>query len=148
MTAQQEWDGALATKTIGEVHVGDELPEDAIELTTTKIVATAIASRDYALVHHDQKVARERGLKDIIVNILTTNGLVGAYVTRWAGPNAVLKKVAIRLGVSAYPGDTLVMTGKVVRADGDTIALSVKGAVSRGSHVTGEVIVQLPHDRL
>lgn len=38
------------------------------------------------------------------MNILTTNGLVGRYVTDHFGPSAVLRKVAIRLGAPNYPG--------------------------------------------
>ena len=45
------------------------------------------------------------------MNILTTNGFVGRYVTDWAGPDALLKSVKIRLGAPNYPGDTMTMTG-------------------------------------
>lgn len=133
-----------ASVTTDDVAVGNELPAQAIDLTATKIVSTALASRDYALVHHDPVVARERGLDNIIVNILTTNGLVGAYVTAWAGPNAILRKIGIRLGASAYPGDTLTMSGQVTEVSGSRVTLSVVGAVSRGSHVTATVVVELP----
>ena len=34
---------------------------------------------------------QERGSKDIFMNILTTNGFVGRYVTDWAGPDALLR---------------------------------------------------------
>jgi len=50
------------------------------------------------------------------MNILTTNGLVGRYVTDWAGPNAVLKKVAIKLGAPNFPGDTMKMSGAVTNS--------------------------------
>jgi hypothetical protein len=69
-----------------QVSVGDELPSLEVPLTRTLIVATAIASRDYQEVHHDPGMAQERGSKDIIMNILTTNGFVGRFVTDWAGP--------------------------------------------------------------
>ena len=73
------------------MNVGDELPALPIPLTRTLIVATAIASRDYQDVHHDPGLAQERGSPDIFMNILTTNGFVGRYVTDWAGPDALLK---------------------------------------------------------
>ena len=69
--------------------MGDVLPELALPLTRTLIVSTAIASRDYQDVHHDPVLAVERGSKDIFMNILSTNGLVGRYVTDWSGPGAV-----------------------------------------------------------
>jgi len=133
-----------ATRRYADVEVGDELPPLPIPLTVTKIISTAIASRDYQPVHHDQAGARERGSKDIIMNILTTNGLVGKYVSDWAGPEALIRKIAIRLGVSNHPGDTMTMTGTVAaKADG-AVDVKIRGANSLGDHVTGTVSVFLP----
>ena len=131
---------------LADVDVGDELPELPIPLTRTLIVATAIASRDYQDVHHDPTLAQERGSKDIFMNILTTNGLVGRFITDWAGPDAVIKKVAIRLGAPNYPGDTMTITGKVTAKDeaAGTIDVGLRGANSLGDHVTGTVTLTLP----
>ncbi|HXZ61770.1 MAG TPA: hypothetical protein VEG62_03435, partial [Acidimicrobiales bacterium] len=87
-----------AGPSYGDVSVGDELPPLVLPITRTVIVAGAIASRDYQDVHHDAVSARERGSKDIFMNILTTNGLVGRYVTDWTGPRGRIKDVGIRLG--------------------------------------------------
>ena len=136
----------MKSLTYAEVHEGDELPILDIPITTTAIVAGAIASRDYQDVHHDAELARQRGSKDVFMNILTTNGYVGRYVTDWAGPDAVLKKVAIRLGAPNYPGDTMTMTGRVTARDDETgvVEVAVRGANSRGDHVTGTVSLILP----
>jgi acyl dehydratase len=123
--------------------VGEQLPPLEIPLTRTTIVATAIASRDYQDVHHDPTLALERGSPDIFMNILTTNGYVGRFVTDWAGPAARLKKVAIRLGAPNYPGDTMRMTGEVTAVDGDEVAVKVVGTNSRGDHVTGTVVLTM-----
>ena len=130
----------------GDVSVGDELPALDIPLTRTLIVATAIASRDYQDVHHDPELARERGSEDIFMNILSTNGFVGRFITDWAGPEATLKRVAIRLGAPNYPGDTMTMTGTVTAKDDDTggVEVSVRGTNRRGDHVTGTVVLSLP----
>ena len=132
------------TVTATSVTVGDELPPLEIPLTRTLIVATAIASRDYQDVHHDPGLAQQRGSKDIFMNILSTNGFVGRFVTDWAGPDATIKKVAIRLGAPNYPGDTMVMTGSVTAVDGATVEVAVRGANSLGDHVTGTVTLELP----
>ncbi|MFD8619351.1 MaoC/PaaZ C-terminal domain-containing protein [Streptomyces sp. NPDC059513] len=95
-------------------RIGDVLPPLEIPVTRTLIVAGAIASRDYQDVHHDAELAREKGSPDIFMNILTTNGLVGRYITDHFGPTAVLRKVAIRLGAPNYPGDALRLTGHIV----------------------------------
>ncbi|WP_406171247.1 MaoC family dehydratase [Streptomyces sp. NBC_00996] len=126
------------------MRVGDALPPLEIEVTRTLIVAGAIASRDYQDVHHDAELARQKGSPDIFMNILTTNGLVGRYITDCLGPDAVLRKVAIRLGAPNYPGDTMVLTGSVEEVVGDTATVRVVGANGIGRHVTGTVTVTLP----
>ena len=123
---------------------GAQLPPLEIEITRTLVVAGAIASRDYQDVHHDPELARGKGSPDIFMNILTTNGLVGRYITDRFGPTAVLRKVAIRLGAPNYPGDTMVLTGTVEEVDGDTVTVRVVGANSIGRHVTGTVTVTVP----
>ncbi|XQE80970.1 MaoC family dehydratase [Streptomyces microflavus] len=132
-------------------RVGDELPPLEIPVTRTLIVAGAIASRDYQDVHHDAELAREKGSPDIFMNILTTNGLVGRYITDHFGSAAVLRKVAIRLGAPNYPGDVLRLTGQIVALEdvaleGENRALievAVTGDNRIGRHVTGKVTVAI-----
>ncbi len=129
---------------LAEVHVGDTLPELPIPITSSLIVSGALASRDYTPVHHDKAVAQAAGMQDIFMNILTTNGLVGRYVTDWAGPDAVIRNVAIKLGTPNLPGDTMTFSGTVAAVDGDELKLEVRGKNSWGDHVTGTVRVALP----
>lgn len=134
--------------TFDEVEIGTELPPLDVEVTRTLIVATAIASRDFQDVHHDPGIAREKGSKDIFMNILSTNGFVGRFVTDWAGPDAVLRKVAIRLGAPNYPGDTMHLTGQVVSKEmnegAGILDISVRGSNSLGDHVSGVVQLSVP----
>jgi acyl dehydratase len=127
-----------------DVNVGDEVPTLVVPLTRTLIVATAIASRDYQDVHHDPGLAQERGSPDIFMNILSTNGFVGRFITDWAGPDAVLKNVKIRLGAPNHPGDTMTMTGEVIKKDDGVVEVQVRGANDLGDHVTGTVALELP----
>ena len=134
------------TVTLGEVAVGSELPELAIDVTTTLVVAGALASRDFTPVHHDKAAAQAQGMQDVFMNILTTNGLVGRYVTDWAGPGARLTGAAIKLGTPNLPGDTMKLRGTVTAKDeaAGTVAVAVVGSNSWGDHVTGTVRVALP----
>jgi acyl dehydratase len=134
----------MRTLTPADVKTGDELPELEIPITATLIVAGAIASRDFQDVHHDAELARQRGVEDIFMNILTTNGLVGRYITDWAGPEAVLRKVAIRLGSPNHPGDVMRLNGRVTAVEGDDIELSIHGVNEAGEHVSGTVRLTLP----
>ncbi|MGW0600623.1 MaoC family dehydratase [Streptomyces sp. NPDC002776] len=125
------------------MRTGEELPPLTVPVTRTLIVAGAIASRDYQDVHHDPELARQKGSPDIFMNILTTNGLVGRYLTDHFGPAAVLRKLSIRLGVPNHPGDTMVLTGSIEEVDGDTATVRVVGTNSLGAHVTGTATVTL-----
>ena len=137
---------SLKTRTLAEVDVGDVLPELAIEMTSTLIIAGALASNDYTPVHHDKQAAQAQGLPDVIMNVLTTNGWVSRYVTDWTGPNAVIKKLGVKLGAPNVPGDTMKLTGKVLQKDEEqsVVDIEVIGKNSWGAHATASVSVALP----
>jgi len=134
------------TITLAQLEVGDALPDLPIAITTTLVVGGAIASRDFTTVHHDRAVAQAAGMQDVFMNILTTNGLVGRYVTDWAGPDSVMKGVSIKLGTPNLPGDTMKMSGTVsaINEQDGTVTVEVAGSNSWGDHVTGSVTVALP----
>lgn len=130
------------------MNVGDELPVFVLPVTTTVIVAGAIASRDFMPAHHDPDFARAQGAPHMFMNILTTNGYVARFVTDWAGAEARLRSIKIRLGAPAVPGQALRFTGRVekVNDEGDerVIEVSVRAANDLGDHATGTVTVGVP----
>jgi acyl dehydratase len=129
---------------LSNVAIGDELPALPIPITTSLVVGGALASRDFTPVHHDRTAAQAAGLQDVFMNILTTNGLVGRYVSDWAGPNAILRNVSIKLGTPNLPGDIMTFTGKITSKRDDEVTVEVAGKNSWGNHVTGMVRVVLP----
>jgi uncharacterized OB-fold protein/acyl dehydratase len=120
------------------------LPDWTLHVTPTVVVATALATRDFYPVHHDRDFAARSGSKDIFLNILTTTGLVQRYVTDWAGPEAMVRGVAIRLGAPCYAGDTLTFSGQVSATSADEREIAVTGRCSLGDHVTGTVRLAPP----
>lgn len=129
-----------------DVSVGDELPEIEIPITPALIVGGALASRDFTPVHHDVAAAKATGAQDIFMNILTTNGLVGRFVTDWAGPDATIKKLGIKLGSPNHPGDTMKLVGSVSAKDDalHEIQIQLVGKNGWGHHVEGTVTLTLP----
>ncbi len=129
-----------------------DLPVWELPITTTLVVSTALATRDFQDVHHDRDLARSHGSKDVFLNILTTTGLVQRYVGEWAGPGAVVRACELRLGAPAHPGDTLVFAGRVtdvVEVDGESRqVVEVVGSVPMGAHVMAAVTVTLPGETL
>ena len=131
-----------------EIAVGDELPPFELDVTATVIVAGAIASRDFMPAHHDPAFAKAQGAPDMFMNILTTNGYVARYVTDWAGHEAMLKRMEIRLGAPAIPGKPLHFSGRVAgkrEAGGECLLeLALRVANDLGDHATGTVALSLP----
>jgi acyl dehydratase len=130
------------------VAVGDELPPLVVDVTATVIVAGAIATRDFMPVHHDREYARSQGAPDIFMNILSDTGYCSRFLTDWAGPDAMIRRLAIRLGVPVHPGHTLTYTGQVtaVRTEGDEDIVEIAFAAvgDLGEHVSGTAEVGVP----
>jgi acyl dehydratase len=136
-----------------DIKVGDEVTPMDVPVTATVIVAGAIASRDFMPVHHDPEFAKKQGSPNMFMNILTSNGLCVRFLTDWAGPEAMVKKLAIRLGVPSFPNDPLRFTGSVTGksegSDGEgLLEVTFKASNSLGDHVTGSAIVSLLEDRV
>ncbi len=120
-----------------------------IDVSTTFVIASALATRDFTAVHHDRDFAVASGSKDIFVNILTTTGLVQRFVSGWAGPQSVLRSISIRLGAPCYAGDTLTFSGTVTEhsrdEDFDRYEVAVTGKCSLGDHAISTARIDIPH---
>ena len=131
-----------------EVQVGDALPALVIDVTATVIVAGAIATRDFMPVHHDRDYAHTQGAPDIFMNILSDTGYCSRFLTDWAGPEAMIKRLAIRLGVPVFPGSILTYTGTVISTSpgqGEGIVeVELRATNDLGDHVTGTAVLGLP----
>ena len=131
-----------------DINVGDEVTPLEIPVTTTMIVAGAIASRDFMPVHHDAAYAKQQGSPNLFMNILTSNGYCVRFLTDWAGPEAMITKLAIRLGVPCFPDDPLHFTGNVTGKSEGTggenfIEVTFQAANSLGNHVSGTAVLSL-----
>ncbi|MFV1504121.1 MaoC family dehydratase [Mycobacterium kansasii] len=139
---------ATSTLRWSDVAVGDELTPLEILVTATVIVAGAIASRDFMPVHHDRDYANKQGSPNLFMNILTTNGLCVRFLTDWAGPEAMVKNLSIRLGVPCFPDDPLRFTGSVTAKSAGSggenfVEVTFQAANSLGKHVSGTAVLSL-----
>ena len=132
-----------------DIQVGDPVTPLHLDLTSTLIVAGAIATRDFMPVHHDRDYAQAQGAPDIFMNILSTNAYVARFVTDWAGPEAFVKNINIRLGVPAIPNQVLRFSGEVLsKTEGEeecVVEVSVAAANDLGDHATGSVTLSVPN---
>ena len=139
-----------ATRTLAfdGIKVGDEVTPMSIDVTATVVVAGAVATRDFMPVHHDRDYAATQGSPNIFMNILSDTGFATRFLTDWAGPEAMLRKMAIRLGVPAYAGSKLDYTGSVTAtsvADGEgLVEITFRAANDQGDHLSGTAVIGLP----
>jgi acyl dehydratase len=136
------------TLRFSEVKAGEMLPALTVKISPTLIIAGALASQDFQDVHHDYQMIRRRGHPDIFMNMMTTSGLLGRYLTDWTGPDAIIRAHELRLGRPNYAGDTMRLTGSVrsaelVEARG-LVTVDVVGVNSLGNHAEGSMTFELP----
>ena len=130
------------------IQVGDPITPMKIAVTATVVVAGAIATRDFMPVHHDREYASSQGSPNIFMNIMTDNGYCSRFLTDWAGPEAMVRKLAIRLGAPAYAGSTLEYAGRITgksQVDGEGIVeVELRATNDQGDHVSGTAAISLP----
>lgn len=133
-----------------DLAVGQELAPLSLDITATHIAAGAIATRDFMPVHHDRDYAQAQGAPDIFMNILSTNAHCSRWLTDWAGPEAMVRSLAIRLGVPLMPGTTLTFSGAITglteHGDEGRVEIEFRAATDIGDHVTGTAALTLPLD--
>jgi hypothetical protein len=92
-------------------------------ITVTRCVYLASATRDFSPQHSNRDYCHERSkTKDVFVNTPFNIGMVGRFMTDWAGPGSTVRRVSVKMRENVCAGDDMIMTGKVTRKyveDGD-----------------------------
>lgn len=121
----------------------ESLPPMDIPVTSTLVIAGALAGNDFELVHHDPELARQQGLRDIIMNIATSTGMLFRYATACAPKGYVVKDISLRLGVPCYPGNTLSMRGWIEpESSRNETRFEVSGTNAQGEHMRAKVTLE------
>lgn len=130
-----------------DIHIGQALPLWPVDVTTRLVVAGALATRDFEDIHHEVAAARRAGMKDLFMNVLTTNGLCTRYLGDWAGPDARVTGIDIRLGVPNVVGDAMTfsaaVTDKQVIDGRGVVTVALRCSNSKGDHAKGGATVEL-----
>jgi acyl dehydratase len=130
------------------IRVGDPIRPLELEMTATRIVAGAIATRDFMPVHHDRAYANSQGAPDIFMNILSSTAYCSRFLTDWAGSDAKITRLAVRIGVPVFPDSILRFTGQVtdteLRGGDGQVGVEFTAFTSLGEHVAGTATISLP----
>lgn len=126
------------------MNTGDRLPELRVAMTAQKIISAAAATRDWQPIHHDHEAAIKAGLRGVILNSPSQAGWISKYITDWAGPGAIIKRMSFRMKDSICPGDEMALTGEVSAVDGKLVTVAVTISVGEKQKTTAEVRFELP----
>ena len=94
---------------------GTELPPLPFEVTLTTLAKDVAGTRDIYPIHHDPGFAKNKGARDIFLNTMWYQGLLGRYVTDWAGAESFVRKLGFDMRGTNGPGDSLTVRGTVLR---------------------------------
>jgi hypothetical protein len=137
---------------LGDVAVGDQVPELAYDVTATTVVLGALAARDWRPMHHDHKFAVERnGTQDIFLNTPNHAAWFERFLTDWTGPRGRLGQLRFRMLASVFPEDRMVLRGSVTGVGTDEAGcgwVDVDLSLSVGDRLctTGHARVAVPVD--
>ena len=81
---------------MSQLIAGQELTAENFKINRQLLIAYADASGDQNPIHQDEAFAKSVGLPDVIAHGMLTMGLVGQYVSDWAGGSANVKEYSAR----------------------------------------------------
>jgi hypothetical protein len=98
-----------------EVAEGDRIPELRFPISLKTVLLNAVGTRDLMPYHYNRAFTQSRGIRDIFVNTAFTLALFGRCATDWAGPEADVRAVTLRMLDQLCPGDDALTEGRVAR---------------------------------
>lgn len=130
-----------------DVSVGEELKPWRYQVTREDLVAYASASGDQNPIHQDEAFAKQVGLPDVISHGMLTMAKIGQYVTDWVGDPAAVVRLKTRFTqmvvVPKDAGNTVTISGKIAKLDGNRALLELSGAVGDLNVGAAEAEVEL-----
>ncbi|MDH4113225.1 MAG: MaoC/PaaZ C-terminal domain-containing protein [Actinomycetota bacterium] len=107
------------TLSLGDVAVGDELPELRRIVTPGDVKAYADASGDQNPLHQNDEFARSAGFDGVIAHGMFTMGHMAACVTGWVGDRGSVVAISAQFRAPVTMGEEIVAGGRVRALDTD-----------------------------
>ncbi|MDQ3785259.1 MAG: hypothetical protein M3360_10380 [Actinomycetota bacterium] len=113
-------------------ELGSSFPERTFgPLGRVDIVRYAGASGDFNPIHIDASYARATGAPDVFAMGMLPAGYLAHAASDWLGGPGGFRRFKVRFAARVWPGDLLVCTGLVTKADGGRIMAALT-ALRRG----------------
>ena len=97
------------------IQEGTERKETLVEkVDRAMFVRYAGASGDFNPIHWNEDFAKSAGYPGVFAQGMFTAGVLGSFVTNWAGEENV-RKLRTRFVGQVWPGEAIVCSGKVTK---------------------------------
>ncbi|WP_326522889.1 hypothetical protein [Sphingomonas sp.] len=130
--------------------VGATIPPRRVPLSLQRLVMEAGVNRDFAPIHHDMDVARTGGAPGAFTNYVFLQSVAEFTVREWAGLDARIERIALRLGGFNPVGSILECSGTVASAVSDAasrlVTVTIRIQADDRITTTGECEVRFPID--
>jgi acyl dehydratase len=137
-----------------DIEVGDELPGLSAPIARLDLVRYAGASRDFNVIHWNERVATSVGLPNVIAHGMLTMAIAGRVVTDWLGDPGAVVEYSVRFTrpvvVPDPEGATLEVSARVAskqdglvgiditaKSDGQTVLSRARLTARVGASPTG-----------
>jgi acyl dehydratase len=117
---------AVTGLRLGDVVVGEALPQSALPLTLQRLVMEAGVNRDFTPTHHDTEMALASGAPGPYLNTPVIMALLEAGIRDWMGAEGRLLELDFRML-------RFNVVGSVVRFGGEVVALHDLDPVEDGN---------------
>ena len=139
----------MAQVYFDDVKEGQDIPTLEKTPTARTLVQWAGASGDFFELHYDKEFAKTMGYPNVLVHGRLEAAYLTQLLTDWAGEKGVVKKMSVQYRGNAFPGQKLLIKGKVTKKyqkDNENIVeLEIFVENPEGQKITpGSAIVALP----
>jgi len=138
-----------------DVTEGQDIGSYSMDMSAVKISGGAWATRDTNPIHHDKDFALRAGQRDMIVNIMHSEGILSRLATDWSGPEGELKRTRFNIEGNCCVGDHMTVSGNVIRkwigqenegflAGLHLVELQINSVTQEGPFCNAQITMALP----
>jgi acyl dehydratase len=129
------------TKTLQDILSGEKLPALEHTFTLVDLVLYGAATWDWNRMHYDIEHTQRLNLRAPVIDGQEFGAFFARAALEWAGPRALVKRLAMRMKAMAFAGDTLRAEGEVERIRDGAVVLTQR--LTCGERLVAEATTEL-----
>jgi acyl dehydratase len=129
------------TKTLRDISPGEKLPALERTFTLVDLVLYGAATWDWNRLHYDIDHTRRLNLRAPVIDGQEFGAFFARAALQWAGPRALVKRLAMRMKAMAFAGDTLRAESEVKEMRDGAVVLTQR--LTCGDRLVAEATTEL-----